>query len=75
MNKDLLSSHHIVPKSRKGKTTKANMATVTKRDHQLYHSLFDNKTPEEVIDYLSNYFWLSMEGQNGDRFIDNYLEK
>lgn len=75
MIQQVKSSHHICPRSKKGKTTKANLATLTKRDHQVYHALFDNKTPVEIIDYLVNYFWFSNERENGDKFVYEYLKK
>lgn len=71
---EMQSMHHIICKSRKGKTTKANMACITKRHHQFYHALFDNKTPEEILDMLVHYFWMSMEGEDGMKFIDKYME-
>lgn len=51
--------HHIIPKSRGGKGLE-NLCYVPKREHQTYHALFDNKTPNEIIHYLTNTFW------NGD---------
>lgn len=74
MNEKQKSSHHITPRSRKGKTTKANLATLTRRDHQVYHALFDNKTPAEIIEYLVDYFWFSNEREDGVKFIYEYLK-
>jgi len=25
--------------------------------HQVYHKLFGNKTPKEIMNYLNSYFW------------------
>ena len=51
------SRHHIIPHSRGGKRSKTNLALVKKKDHELYHELFGNKTPDEILLYLVNYFW------------------
>jgi len=51
------SRHHIIPKSRKGKSDKVNLALIRKKDHELYHALFGNKKPDEILLYLVNYFW------------------
>lgn len=49
------SKHHIVPKSRlKGKEL---IAYIHPDSHRLYHQLFSNRTPEEIIRYLVEYFW------------------
>jgi len=49
--------HHIIPGSRGGKTTNKNIVYLDKYRHEDYHTLFDNKTPEEIINYLIDYFW------------------
>ncbi|MBC8490352.1 MAG: HNH endonuclease [Bacteroidetes bacterium] len=51
------SRHHIIPRSRGGKSDKTNLALLKKKDHELYHELFGNKTPDEILFYLVNYFW------------------
>jgi len=53
----LREKHHILPKSRGGKKDKINLALVKKKDHELYHALFSNRTPVEILLYLVNYFW------------------
>lgn len=75
-NKNLrnITKHHIIPRSRKGKTDKTNLANVQQGHHQDYHNLFGTRTPIEILDYLSNYFWKNKEGYNGERFIREYLE-
>ena len=52
-----LVRHHIVPKSRHGANGPANIARIKYKPHDLYHQLFRNKTPEEIMEYLVNYFW------------------
>jgi hypothetical protein len=38
--------------------------------HDKYHSLFSNRTPEDILDFLVNYFWAGkME------FVENYVKK
>lgn len=51
------SHHHIIPRSRKGTDKASNIAIVKQHHHDKYHSLFQNKTPEEILDYLVRYFW------------------
>ena len=65
-SKKLTDNHHIIPRSRGGK----NKGTVEIKMHlhQKYHTLFANRTPEEIIDFLVNYFW----GGRGE-YVKNYL--
>jgi 5-methylcytosine-specific restriction endonuclease McrA len=44
------SRHHIIPKSRGGNSSLENIAIVNSKKHQLYHNLFSNRRPEEIID-------------------------
>jgi len=50
------SRHHIVPQSRK-KQLEHNVSKVNMRLHEVYHTLFENRTPEEIIQFLNSYFW------------------
>jgi len=69
--------HHIIPQSRGGDDTTLNLAKVDVKKHDLYHRLFDNKTPEEIVCFLAEYFWkggwehvwtaLEIAEQNGGR--------
>lgn len=68
------SVHHIKPRSRGGKTEASNLANINRKNHQNYHQLFENKTPEEIIDWLVNYFWKSKDGKNGKRFLLKWLD-
>jgi len=52
-----INCHHIQPRSRGGKDTSENLAYIDMYLHRDYHKLFDNKTPDEIINYLIDYFW------------------
>jgi len=54
--------HHIIPSSRTNSTDESwNIAIVDTKLHDLYHQLFENKTPDEIVDFLVNYFWNRQE--------------
>ena len=55
------NQHHIIPSSRSGTNDSSNIAIVDTKLHDLYHQLFDNKTPDEIVDFLVNYFWNGQE--------------
>jgi hypothetical protein len=55
--KNHCNRHHIIPSSRGGKSGLENIAIIDKGLHEDYHILFENKTPYEILDYLTNYFW------------------
>ena len=61
--KKKLTRHHICPRSRGGSNSSYNIAKVPEREHDLYHRLFENKTPDEIMEYLNKTFW------NGNYFI------
>lgn len=75
MKKTVLTNHHILPRSKGGSDDKGNIARVAHKQHDLYHQLFENKTPEEILDYLVNYFWKSQDGQNGLPFVIRFKIK
>jgi hypothetical protein len=51
------SKHHIYPVSRtKGKGI-LGVCAVEQKQHELYHNLFGNMTPEEIVDFLNETFW------------------
>ena len=52
-----IQRHHILPRSRGGKTKGNNIAKVRKTPHEKYHALFGNRTPPEIIKYLVDNFW------------------
>ncbi len=58
-NEHRQNNHHITPRSRGGKSTKENLARVDIYLHVLYHQLFGNKTPIEILKWLNKYFWNS----------------
>ena len=51
------SKHHIIPSSRHGSNDPSNIAIVDGKRHNLYHQLFANKTPDEIIIMLKTEFW------------------
>ena len=57
MKKHMLTKHHIIPKSRSGKSDLENISHLPKKTHKNYHMLFSNKRPEEIVEYLVNNFW------------------
>jgi hypothetical protein len=60
---DDMPRHHIIPRSRckdcgvKNPDIQWNITEVPEREHNLYHALFTNKTPSEIIAYLLENFW------------------
>ena len=52
-----LTQHHIIPRSRGGPTRNYNLKMVPRDRHEKYHTLFSNRTPEEIVDYLNKDFW------------------
>jgi len=52
-----INKHHIIPRSRGGEDEAKNLAYVDMFKHRDYHKLFDNKTPDEIINYLVDEFW------------------
>ena len=59
MKNNAMSKHHIIPSSRlkKGQKIPNNTVKVSHLEHDRYHQLFSNKTPEEILLYLVNTFW------------------
>jgi hypothetical protein len=52
-----IERHHIRPSSRKGNSKPKNIAYIVQRYHRLYHQLFGNLTPDEIIVVLVETFW------------------
>ena len=52
-----LNRHHVLPSSKGGTNNPNNIAIVDIEKHREFHRLFANKTPEETIEYLVEYFW------------------
>jgi len=65
-----LTKHHIIPKSRGGSGLEYNLSFIPDRIHKKYHSLFENKTPPEIVEYLVDTFW-----RGNDDGIIKYLYK
>lgn len=60
---------HIVPSCRGGSNSTKNVFAVDIEKHKKYHKFFKNRTPEEVIRYLVEYYW------NGDwSFVESSLD-
>ncbi len=57
MKKKMLTKHHVIPKSRNGKSGLENISYLPKKTHQNYHNLFSNKHPEEIVEYLVKDCW------------------
>lgn len=57
MKLDGKNKHHIIPTSRGGKDNENNFTYIDRDKHSKYHHLFENKTPDEIINYLVDYFW------------------
>lgn len=55
MKKGKRTRHHIVPRSRIN--DRPVIALVPDYDHQLYHKMFANSTPTEIISHLVHYYW------------------
>jgi len=67
------SVHHVIPKSRSGKSTQANL---TKKDidrHQAFHLLYGNSTPVEVIRELLNE-WFNMADWDRDARVQEFCD-
>jgi hypothetical protein len=66
-----LSDHHILPKSRGGQKER-NIKRVPSKQHQAYHTLLSNLTPDEVIQYLKE-VWFTPKGSyvRADEWLAN----
>ncbi|MGM0482784.1 MAG: HNH endonuclease [Patescibacteria group bacterium] len=63
--------HHIIPASIVAKeinNLEKNMVIVNSYLHERFHTLFLNRSPEEILDLLVNYFWGGKIG-----FVENFL--
>lgn len=57
MNQDRITKHHRRPKSRKGTGKPSNISYVKESQHRAFHTMFGNKHPEDIAEYL-NAVWL-----------------
>lgn len=51
------TKHHVVPSSRGGNSKLENISIIRDGEHRKYHALFENKVPEEIVEYLVNHYW------------------
>jgi len=51
------TNHHIIPSSRGGSDLPDNIARIDRYRHDLYHQLFVNKTPREILRFLYKKHW------------------
>jgi hypothetical protein len=52
-----VSSHHRRPRSRGGDESHKNISIVKDSQHNAWHLLFENKTPQQIADFI-NAVWL-----------------
>ena len=72
------SRHHIIPKSRGGTNALENIAQLTQKKHRDYHTLFGNRTPEEIVPYLVTDFWNNhwhYAENSRQKYINNVLDR
>lgn len=70
MKDNKITRHHICPRSRGGTSEKDNLTAVTHYEHDLYHRIFSNKTPTEILHYLITVFWKGKK-----QYLIEYLEE
>jgi len=51
------SRHHIRPRSRGGDSRLENISYLIIKKHQAYHIIFDNQTPDEIVETLVRKYW------------------
>ena len=56
-NPEQLTKHHIIPRSRVNGKKQLGVCKVPRLQHELYHHLFGNMTPSEILDFLNKTFW------------------
>ena len=68
----LRNYHHIFCRSRRPELVNDpnNIVMVNAKSHDEFHRLFSNKLPEEILDYLVEYFW-----KGNIKFVEDYLFK
>jgi hypothetical protein len=65
-----IEKHHIRPASRDGSSKPKNIAYIAQKYHRLYHQLFGNLTPDEIIIILVETFW-----NNQWQWVDKALKR
>lgn len=53
----LNSRHHVIPYSRSKDDRDDNVVYVNQDLHNRFHSLFQNRTPYEILEFLTEYFF------------------
>jgi hypothetical protein len=51
------TTHHIVPRSRGGNKLQNNTCEVRRKQHEAYHTMFKNMTPDEILEELVANYW------------------
>jgi len=51
------NKHHIIPRSRGGTSHLENISELRVVDHEAYHTIFVNQTPDEIVETLVNHYW------------------
>lgn len=51
------NKHHIVCRSRCTCNKHNNIVIICAVKHEQFHQLFGNMLPNEIVDYLVNYYW------------------
>ncbi len=74
-----LTIHHIVPRSRGGSESKENKAKIIMYHHGVFHDLFQNMTPCEIIVFLTVFVfktdkWLKVYCFNRSTNIEEKVE-
>ena len=57
INQDKKTRHHIIPTSRRKGKGILGVCKVPEKQHSLYHNLFGNQIPEEIVVFLNKTFW------------------
>jgi hypothetical protein len=65
-----MEKHHILPASVGGSSKPKNIAFIVQKYHRLYHQLFGNLTPDEIIIILVETFW-----NNQWHWVEKALER
>lgn len=56
-NPNQITKHHILPRSRKKGKGVIGVCKVKRFLHELYHNLFGNMYPWEILVFLNETFW------------------
>ena len=59
------NNHHVIPRSRVQGKPVMGVCEVPAKAHDLYHQLFGNMKPGEIVNHLNKTFW-------GDRYLISF---